>query len=79
MPEQNVIVTAGAVAPAGPVEVFLEGGPTNIPRSVMATAEEFAYGKVKVPYLAGYEHFVRTSQDDDRNSFSWSARTKIAE
>jgi hypothetical protein len=79
MPEQNMIVTAGAVAPAGPVEVFLEGGPTNIPRSVMATAEEFAYGKVKVPYLAGYEHFERGSEENDGNSFSWTTRTKIAE
>ena len=60
-------------------EVHLEGGPDSIPRKLVVTEEEVAYGKVKVPHLAGYEHFVRKITDDARFLFSWSTRTKIAE
>lgn len=62
------------------VEVSLAGGPLGIPRRLVATAEQIAYGKIKVPYLAGYEHFERDLTDTAwPGLFSWTARTKIAE
>jgi hypothetical protein len=69
-------------ADSGPdaVEVNLEGGPNDIPRRLFASAAEIAYGKIKVPYLAGYEHFERDPADGARSDlFSWTTRTKIAE
>jgi hypothetical protein len=61
-------------------EVDLEGGPNDIPRRFLATAAQLAYGKIKVPYLAGYEHFERVVSDSARpDLFSWTTRTKIAE
>ncbi|GAA0903753.1 hypothetical protein GCM10009557_79480 [Virgisporangium ochraceum] len=62
------------------IEVNLEGGPNGIPRRFPATAAQLAYGKIKVPYLAGYEHFERVLSDNARpDLFSWTTRTKIAE
>lgn len=57
------------------VEVQLKGGPNSIPRRLRVTATEIANGKIKVPYLAGYEHF----ELDGPNIFSWTTRTKFAE
>jgi hypothetical protein len=68
-----------AVLDPGTTEVFLEGGPDDIPRRLVVTHEQVDDGKVKVPYLAGYEHFVRKITDDAAYLFSWSIRTKIAE
>ena len=59
-------------------EVSLDGGPTGIPRRFVVTAAEVAAGKIKVPYLAGYEHFERDPAIAGR-PFSWTRRTKIAE
>ena len=65
---------------ADPVEVSLEGGPTDIPRRFVVTAAEAAYGKIKVPYLAGYEHFERDpAAGAEPDPFAWTRRTKIAE
>src|SRR4051794_14934430 len=60
-------------------EVLLEGGPDDIPRRLFVTREQIADGKVKVPYLSGYEHFVRKITDDAANLFAWTTSTKIAE
>ena len=62
------------------VEVSLAGGPLGIPRRLFATADQIAYGKIKVPYLAGYEHFERDlAESGQPGLFSWTTRTKIAE
>jgi hypothetical protein len=75
MPEQNLVLDA----PCGSVEVFLQGGPDSIPRTMLATDDQLAYGKIKVPYLAGYEHFERRPGDGSPLLFAWTFRTKIAE
>ncbi|MEU4626362.1 DUF5988 family protein [Actinoplanes sp. NPDC023801] len=80
MTEQIIPLAEGPVLAPGTTEVQLVGGPQSIPRRIVVPVEEAAYGKVKVPYLAGYEHFVRAVHDDETsNLFSWSTRTKIAE
>ncbi len=80
MPTQEYSVKDKTVPGVDPLEVSLEGGPTDIPRRFVATAAELAYGKVKVPYLAGYEHFERDPQADGQpHPFAWTRRTKIAE
>jgi hypothetical protein len=62
------------------VEVILRGGPAGIPRRFEVTATDVAYGKIKVPYLAGYEHFERDPEAVGRPElFAWTRRTKIAE
>ncbi|MEW9534552.1 DUF5988 family protein [Microbispora sp. NPDC049125] len=61
------------------VYVVLEGGPAAIARIQRVTASEAAYGKVKIAYLAGYEHFERVIDPSDDLVFRWTARTKIAE
>ncbi|GIF09467.1 DUF5988 family protein [Actinoplanes siamensis] len=65
---------------ADAVEVSLEGGPTDIPRRFVVTAAELADGRIKVPYLAGYEHFERDPLAEGQPTpFAWTRRTKIAE
>jgi uncharacterized protein DUF5988 len=76
---QPNVHTESTVLDPNTAEVFLEGGPEGIPRWLVVSREQLADGKVKVPYLAGYEHFVRTITDDARFLFSWSSRTEIAE
>ncbi|WP_436756641.1 DUF5988 family protein [Streptosporangium sp. V21-05] len=77
-------------APPDPayVEVVLEGGPVDIPRTVRVDEAVFAYGKIKIPRKNGYEHFERTLTppvpgdaipEDDALVFRWTTRTKIAE
>lgn len=66
-------------APDGTAEVHLVGGPTSIPRRVLVSLEEATYGKIKIPHLSGYEHFVRAADEAAPDLFSWVARTKIAE
>jgi hypothetical protein len=78
MAEQHTYAPA-AVLDSETAEIFLEGGPNDIPRRLVVTREQVAEGKVKVPYLAGYEHFVRKITDDAEYLFSWSVRTKVAE
>lgn len=46
---------------------------------MVASVEQLVYGKIKVPYLAGYEHFERRFGDGSPLLFTWTARTKIAE
>ncbi|MFB9674617.1 DUF5988 family protein [Streptosporangium vulgare] len=70
------------------VEVVLEGGPVDIPRTLRVDAAVFAYGKIKIPRKNGYEHFERpltppasgdAISEDDALVFRWTTRTKIAE
>ena len=80
MSTHELPVNSMTVPGVDPVEVSLEGGPTEIPRRFVVTAAEAAYGKVKVPYLAGYEHFEReAAAGDEPDPFAWTRRTKIAE
>ncbi|MBQ0977983.1 DUF5988 family protein [Micromonospora zamorensis] len=76
---QYLTLDPPALAPSEPVLVFLQGGPADIPRTVVASVEQLVYGKIKVPYLAGYEHFERRFGDGSPLLFTWTARTKIAE
>ncbi|MFI6513450.1 DUF5988 family protein [Streptosporangium sp. NPDC050855] len=58
----DVRVHAAAVVPppAGAyVDITLEGGPADIPRTVRVDDATAAYGKIKVPWGNGYEHFER--------------------
>jgi len=63
---------------------ILVGGPDTIPADQRIRYVPEPEVKVKVPWLAGYEHFVAT---DDRQLvegfelgvFAWSGCTKIAE
>jgi hypothetical protein len=61
-------------------EIFLEGGPVDIPRQWRTDADA-APGHVRVPRLAGYEHFEPTGRVDDREVaiYQWTYRTRIAE
>ncbi len=80
MPQHNVILDAPVTAQRPEaVEVLLQGGPDSIPRTRLVTDDELLYGKIKVPYLAGYEHFERTPGDGSPLLFAWTTRTKIAE
>ncbi|MCZ7373697.1 DUF5988 family protein [Micromonospora chokoriensis] len=80
MPQQYLTLDRPAAAPTSePVLVFLQGGPDGVPRTVVATVEQLVYGKIKVPYLAGYEHFERRVGDGAPLLFTWTGRTKIAE
>lgn len=61
-------------------EVLLEGGPVDIPRR-WQTADP---GHIRVPRMAGYEHFEPTGRVDrvgDREVavYRWSYRTRVAE
>ncbi|WP_327091557.1 DUF5988 family protein [Nonomuraea sp. NBC_01738] len=59
------------------VDVVLQGGPTRIERFQSVDDHSVSYGKIKIPFGAGYEHFERVSGDD--LVFAWTMRTKIAE
>ncbi len=65
------------------IRVALEGGPADIPSQMLLENSVLAEGKVKVPYLGGYEHFElvdgHAPAADDVPVFRWSMRTKVAE
>lgn len=61
----------------GTVEVVLEGGPVDLPRTLLVAPTAAAGDKIKVPRLAGYEHFEKPAGPG--NVFVWTTRTKIAE
>ncbi|WP_328338398.1 DUF5988 family protein [Micromonospora sp. NBC_00421] len=67
-------------------DVVLEGGPVGLPATARAHSAQAGTGRIKVPYLGGYEHFERSGDhdglDDDASRvvvFRWTMRTKIAE
>jgi hypothetical protein len=76
---EHTLHLADASAPPGTTEVRLEGGPASIPRRLVISLADAEYGKIKIPHLAGYEHFIRAAEDVASDLFSWAARTKIAE
>ncbi|KWV30974.1 DUF5988 family protein [Micromonospora rifamycinica] len=70
----------------GHVDVVLEGGPVGLPAVDRARSALAGTGRIKVPYLGGYEHFERRGDHDGRADdasrvvvFHWTMRTKIAE
>jgi hypothetical protein len=69
--------TATVRTPLPTVEVVLQGGPVDVPRTLLVPATTAAGYKIKVPRLAGYEHFEKPG--DSGNVFVWTYRTRIAE
>ncbi|SBT43739.1 DUF5988 family protein [Micromonospora auratinigra] len=70
----------------GHFDVLLEGGPAGLPATARERSAPAGTGRIKVPYLGGYEHFERTEDTDGANDdasrivvFHWTMRTKIAE
>lgn len=62
------------------VSVVLEGGPADLPRSLVVTAPLAAEGRIRLTHLGGYEHFERVLAPGGRsNVFRWTARTAITE
>lgn len=66
------------------LRVVLSGGPDYLTESDRMREVADLSEKVKVPYGAGYEHFMPTSEMRDVDGvalpvFEWCARTRIAE
>ncbi len=65
------------------LDVELRGGPVWLPSTVKVSREEVASGLLKIPAMAGYEHFVIERSPEDINGkravFSWCGSTKVAE
>ncbi|MEU4227064.1 DUF5988 family protein [Nonomuraea sp. NPDC026600] len=65
-----------------PVEVALEGGPADVPRTLHVMRDVVSAGKIKIPRHGGYEHFERVGVSADSAGpplFRWTTRTKVAE
>jgi hypothetical protein len=66
----------------GPVEVALEGGPADVPRTLRVMHDVVSDGKIKIPRNGGYEHFERVGALPESGGpplFRWTTRTKVAE
>ncbi|MBE1495111.1 hypothetical protein H4696_002211 [Amycolatopsis lexingtonensis] len=54
-----------------------------MPETVLVRCAELAADRLKIPYLAGYEHFVPQDSSrgvpEDGAVFVWCDRTKFAE
>jgi len=70
------------------VEVTLKGAPDGMPETVLVRRAELPRDRLKIPFRAGYEHFVpqKSVPDDsprgvpeDGAVFVWCDRTKFAE
>jgi hypothetical protein len=65
------------------VEVTLRGGPDGLPETVVVRAAQLREPRLKIPFLAGYEHFVPAPRGSGRAGdnavFVWCDRTKLAE
>ena len=65
------------------VEVTLKGGPEGLPGTVVVDPAQLRDQRLKIPFRAGYEHFVpeRTADANagDNAVFVWCDRTKLAE
>ncbi|TDC58988.1 hypothetical protein E1258_19605 [Micromonospora sp. KC207] len=63
------------------VDALLRGGPATLPEKLRRQRVPGATDKIKVPYLAGYEHFERdgTVAPDGLVVFRWTGRTFVAE
>ena len=76
--------SSAALPPSGrePVEVALEGGPADVPRTLRVMHDVVSAGKIKIPRNGGYEHFERVGAAADPGGpplFRWTTRTKVAE
>ena len=64
------------------IEVTLEGGPTDLPRSMRVPIDRIRDRILKIPRRNGYEHFVCDSAEVRITApaiFYWTTRTRIAE
>ena len=63
------------------VEVTLKGGPDGLPETVVVRVAQLRQARLKIPFRAGYEHFVPEQQGKagDNAVFVWCDRTKLAE
>jgi hypothetical protein len=66
------------------VKVTLKGAPDGMPETVLVRFAELSHDRLKIPYRAGYEHFVPESNSphgvpEDGAVFVWCDRTKFAE
>ncbi|HET6709860.1 DUF5988 family protein [Amycolatopsis sp.] len=65
------------------VEVTLKGAPDGMPETVLVRRAELAADRLKIPYMAGYEHFIPLESlsgvPEDGAVFVWCDRTKFAE
>ncbi|MEQ0564000.1 DUF5988 family protein [Amycolatopsis sp. NEAU-NG30] len=64
------------------VKVTLKGAPDGMPETVLVRCAELAHDRLKIPYRAGYEHFVPENHrgvPEDGAVFVWCDRTKLAE
>lgn len=66
------------------LNALLIGGPTGLPDTERLRHVHSVDQKVKIPWQAGYEHFVATAErreveGRDLVVFSWTERTNIAE
>ena len=64
-----------------PVNVYLEGGPDELPDRVVPLATPGA--ELKIPHLSGYEHFRATPRHTDTAegplvTYEWFERTEVA-
>jgi hypothetical protein len=65
------------------VDVRLVGGPPDFPTSRRTLRIDLAKAdeKIKIKYYGGYQHFMPSGEDGDREPriFRWTGATKIAE
>jgi len=65
------------------VEVTLKGAPDGMPETVLVRRAELPRDRLKIPFRAGYEHFVPQDSPrgvpEDGAVFVWCDRTKFAE
>jgi hypothetical protein len=65
------------------VKVTLKGAPDGMPETVLVRFAELSHDRLKIPYRAGYEHFVPETTTrgvpEDGAVFVWCDRTKFAE
>jgi hypothetical protein len=66
------------------VKVVLSGGPAHLPESLRRHEVTNLAEKVKIPFAAGYEHFVHNGAVREVDGqqlvvFEWCASTRVAE
>ncbi|MEU4250238.1 DUF5988 family protein [Amycolatopsis sp. NPDC026612] len=65
------------------VKVTLKGAPDGMPETVLVRFTDLSDTRLKIPYRAGYEHFVPETAShgvpEDGAVFVWCDRTKFAE
>jgi hypothetical protein len=61
------------------VTVNLKGGPDGMPATVSIRLSELSSSRLKIPFKAGYEHFVLVGGTPEVPVFLWCDRTKVAE